>query len=237
MNLINFNVWGLKKQKMEKMINVGQNGKPGKLVVISGPAGSGKGTVLKELFNLSGDNKYKYSVSATTRNPRTGETDGINYYFLSRDEFFKKIADGGMLEYAEYCGNYYGTPREPAEKMLSAGYNVILEIEVAGAINIKGKFPQSVMIFLTPPTYAELEKRLRIRGTESEDVIQKRLEISKKEVNCIDKYDYLVINNTGLQKEAAFIINRLVEADLKATEEHRINAQKAENFLKNYFNN
>ncbi|MCL2773889.1 MAG: guanylate kinase [Oscillospiraceae bacterium] len=228
---------------MEKMINVEQtekieqNSKSGKLVIISGPAGSGKGTVLKELFNLSKDNEYKYSVSATTRSLREGEVEGVNYYFLSREDFFKKIANGDMLEYVEYSGNYYGTPREPVEKMLRFGYNVILEIEVVGAINIKEKFPQAVMIFLTPPTYAELEKRLRTRGTEAEEVIQKRLAISKKEVNCIDKYDYLVINDTDLQKETAFTVNCLVEADLKTTEEHKINTQKAVNFLKSYFNN
>ena len=212
------------------------NEKSGKLVVISGPSGSGKGTVLKELFALT-DNKYKYSVSATTRSPREGETDGVNYYFLSHGEFFKKTSDGDMLEYVEYSGNYYGTPKKPVEKMLADGYNVILELEVLGAVNIKEKFPRTVMIFLTPPTYAELEKRLRARGTESEEAVKNRLEKAKKEVNSIDKYGYLVINETGLQKEAAVIINGIVEADLKTEEEYRINSKKVKNFLKNYFNN
>jgi guanylate kinase len=139
--------------------------KNGKLVIVSGSAGSGKGTVLKELFHLA---EYKYSVSATTREPRIGEADGVDYYFLTREDFSGKIANGDMLEYAEYTGNFYGTPREPVEKMISEGYSVILEIEVVGALNVKEKFPEALLIFLSPPTYAELERRLRERGTETE---------------------------------------------------------------------
>ena len=225
---------------------------PGKLVVISGPSGCGKGTVIKELFNL---NEYKYSVSATTRSPRIGETEGLDYYFLTKEEFFKKISDGDMLEYAEYLGNYYGTLREPVEKMLRKQYNVILEIEVVGALNIKEKFPEAIMIFLTPPTFSELERRLRERGTETEEGINKRLEKAKNEIENICKYDYLVINDFNMQKRAAFNINCILEAvkseylrqsehkDMpneiksiyKTAEENMINKEKTEKFLKNYF--
>lgn len=245
------------------MINTEQNKKyetPGKFVIISGPAGSGKGTVLKELFIL---NDYKYSVSATTRTPRDGEAEGVNYYFISREDFAEKISEGDMLEYVEYAGNYYGTPKEPVEKMIKAGYNVVLEIEVEGAMNVKKQFPQAIMIFIIPPNYSELEKRLKGRATESEEVIKNRLEISKREINCAVKYDYLVINNTDKQKETAFIINCIVEAEkyknidepsnisdisdifnisdeiktiLETAEAHKINTQKTEKFLHNYFN-
>ena len=199
----------------------------GKLVVVSGPSGSGKGTVIKELFNL---NEYKYSVSATARPPRPDEKNGLDYYFISKDEFLNKISNGEMLEYVEYPGNYYGTLKEPVEEMLKKEYNVILEIEVEGALNIKEKYPETVMIFLTPPTYSELEKRLRGRKTEAEETIRKRLDRAKKEINEIYKYDYLVINQTNMQKQAAIDINNIVEA-----EKNKINKEKTEKFLKNYF--
>lgn len=224
--------------------------KNGKLLIVSGSAGSGKGTVLKELFHLA---EYKYSVSATTREPRIGEADGVDYYFLTREDFSGKIVNGDMLEYAEYSGNLYGTPREPVEKMISEGYSVILEIEVKGAIQVKEKFPEAVLIFMSPPTYAELERRLRERGTESEEAIQKRLETSKKESESINKYNYLVINETNEQKKTAFYIHCIAEAEkyknksrkelsreeelmFKTAEENKINAKKAQNFLKSYFN-
>lgn len=205
----------------------GENNFTGKLIIISGPAGSGKSTVLKELFTLS---KYKYSVSATTRNPRNGEIDGTDYYFMSREDFLSKISNGEMLEYVEYSGNYYGTLKVPAEKMLSEGCNVILEIEVDGALNVKEKYPEALMIFLTPPNYFELEKRLRGRGTESEESINKRLNRAKKEVDCINKYDYLVLNEFGMQKKTAFNINCIVEA-----EKHKLNKDKAAKFLEDYY--
>ena len=225
--------------------------KNGKLIIVSGSAGSGKGTVLKELFNLA---EYKYSVSATTRQPRIGEADGVDYYFMTREDFTSKIANGDMLEHVEYSGNFYGTPREPVNKMLSEGYSVILEIEVVGALNIKENFPEAVLIFLSPPTYAELERRLRERNSETEDVIKERLAISKKEIENIGEYGYLVINETGEQKKTAFSVHCIAEAEkyknilrkdlsreqaliLKTAEENKIDAQKAEKFLKSYFNN
>ena len=203
--------------------------KTGKLMVISGSAGSGKGSVIKELFNIN-TAEYKYSVSATTRKPRIGEADGVDYYFLTREDFLANIANGEMLEYAEYSGNFYGTPREPVEKMLDQGFNVILEIEVVGALIVKEKFPEAVLIFLSPPTYAELERRLRNRGTESEECIKMRLAAAKKESESINEYNYLVINDTEKQKETAFKINCIAES-----EKYKTNAQKIANFLKNYF--
>ena len=230
------------------MMNIDNNkNNSGQLIVISGPAGAGKSTVLKELFNFA---EYKYSVSATTRPPRSGETDGIDYKFLSKEEFQQKISDGEMLEYIEYPGNYYGTLKEPVEKMLNAGYSVILEIEVDGAKNIKEKYPETLMIFLTPPTYQELERRLRGRGTEADEIINKRLERGKKEIVCIDKYDYLVVNEIDMQKKAAFDIHCIAESKkyiksglktreteiiLQTADKNKINPQKAEIFLKQYF--
>ena len=221
----------------------------GKLVVLSGPAGSGKGTVLKELFNLA---EYKYSVSATTRTPRDGETEGVDYYFLQKEDFLRKVSSGDMLEYVEYSGNYYGTLRDPVERMLRKGYNVILEIEVIGALNIKEKFPGAVMIFLTPPNYSELSERLINRGTETDEIIARRLEIAKKEVVCVEKYDYLVINENNMQKRAAFNIHCIVETEKhkniqpksmsreieimsKTAEENKITLKSAEDFLNIYF--
>ena len=144
----------------------------GILMVVSGPSGCGKGTVLAEI--VKSDNIF-CSVSATTRSPRPGETDGINYYFLAKDRFEEMIADGGMLEYASYCGNYYGTPQKPVEDMLEKGCHVILEIEVQGAMKIKDKCPDAVFIFILPPSLKELRRRLEKRGTESAEVIEKRL--------------------------------------------------------------
>lgn len=211
-------------------MNIENNKSQGRLVIISGPAGSGKSTVLKELFKLA---DYRFSVSATTRDPRAGETDGLDYYFLTKEEFFKKISDGEMIEYVEYpenSGNYYGTLKEPVEKMLNEGYNVIFDIEVIGALAVKEKYPGALLIFLTPSNYYELEKRLRGRGTESEEFINKRLERAKKEIACIYKYDYLVLNEPDMQKRAAFNINCIVEAG-----KNSMNKEKADKFLKDYF--
>ena len=199
----------------------------GKLIIISGPAGCGKSTVLKEVFKLA---DYRYSVSATTRKPRDGEIDGKDYYFITEADFLNKISSGEMLEYVEYSGNYYGTLKEPVEKILNEGRDVILELEVVGALNIKEKYHEAVMIFISSPTFSELEKRLRGRKTESEESINKRLNRSKEEVDSIDKYDYLVLNEFNKQKEAAFIINCIVEA-----EKHRLKKDKTTKFLKNYF--
>jgi len=165
----------------------------GNLIVISGPSGSGKGTVCQGLCRaMSG---LHISISATTRKPRSGEKDGINYYFLSREQFEKMIAGGQLLEWADVYGYYYGTPGEPVIEALNAGKDVILEIDVQGALQVKSKFPGCVLIFLIPPTRAELEKRLRNRGTDSAEEIERRLRWAEKEINEVSKYDYLVIND------------------------------------------
>ena len=152
-----------------------------------------------------------YSVSATTRSPRPGETDGINYYFLTKDRFEEMIADGGMLEYASYCGNYYGTPQKPVEDMLEKGCHVILEIEVQGAMKIKDKCPDAVFIFILPPSLKELRRRLEKRGTESAEVIEKRLGEAAGEIVHAYKYDYAVVN--GELSEAVNDIKSIIRAE------------------------
>lgn len=163
----------------------------GTLFIVSGPSGCGKGTVLAEI--LKQDNVY-YSVSATTRAPRPGEINGVNYHFLSKDEFEKLIENGGMLEYANYCGNYYGTPKKPVEDMLAEDKNVILEIEVQGALKVMEKCPEAVSVFILPPSLKELRRRLHKRGTETEEVIEKRIGEAAGEIRKAVNYDYVMIN-------------------------------------------
>ena len=167
----------------------------GSLVVISGPSGGGKGTVVKALKELMPT--LGVSVSATTRNPREGEMDGREYYFVSRDTFEGMIADGEILEYTTYCENYYGTPKKEAERVMGEGRDLILEIEVEGAAQIKKKFPEAVTVMLIPPSLSELEKRLRGRGTEAEEVICSRLARAKEEILLAYDYDYVVVNGDG----------------------------------------
>ncbi|MCH5349168.1 MAG: guanylate kinase [Oscillospiraceae bacterium] len=163
----------------------------GMLIVVSGPSGCGKGTILAEVLK---DDKFFYSISATTRAPRPGEVDGVNYFFLTKDKFESLIKEDGMLEYAPYCENYYGTLRKPVEDMLEKGKHVILEIEVQGAMKIKDKCPEAIFLFILPPSLKELRRRLNKRGTEAEDVIEKRLNEAAGEISQAYKYDYAVIN-------------------------------------------
>ena len=184
--------------------------KKGLMLIISGPAGSGKGTVNRHLL-ATGD--FVYSVSATTRAPRPEDTDGVTYHFISREEFLSRIESGGMLEYTEYCGNFYGTPRKEAEAVLDSGKNLILEIEVDGAHQIKKKYPEAVLIMLLPPSFKVQETRLRGRGTETEEKIRERLARTKEELGDVDTYDYVVYNYDGRDKEAADKILAIVAAE------------------------
>ncbi len=184
------------------------------LIVVSGPAGSGKGTVLKEVMEISDD--FAYSVSATTRQPRPGEQNGVNYFFVTREEFEENIKNDALIEYTEYCGNYYGTLSSRVQEMLKEK-NVILEIEVEGAMNVKKKFPDAILILLLPPDFKTLEKRLRGRGTETDEIIKARLEQSKNELACFEQYDYVVLNmNEGAHDAALDIIN-ITKSEIKRT--------------------
>lgn len=165
----------------------------GILIVVSGFSGAGKGTLMKKLMQTY-DN-YALSVSMTTRQPREGEQDGIDYFFVAREDFEQTIANDGLIEHACYCGNYYGTPREYVEKQLELGKDVILEIEIQGALKVKEKFPETLLLFVTPPNVMELKRRLIGRGTETEEVIDKRLSRATEESEGIEAYDYLVIND------------------------------------------
>lgn len=166
--------------------------KRGRLVLYTGSSGVGKGTILDELKKR--DPNIKVSISNTTRNKRNGEIDGVHYNFVTREQFEKLIKENGYLEYAEYCDNYYGTPKKAVEDMLDDGYTVILEIEVQGGLQIMKKHPDVLSIFILPPSMDVLEKRLRSRGTEDEETIQKRLEQAKNEITFKDKYQYNVVN-------------------------------------------
>ena len=165
----------------------------GLLVVISAPSGGGKGTILKELF--AKDDNLVLSVSATTRSPRPGEEHGKQYYFLQKEEFEELISQGKMLEYAQYVGNYYGTPRESVEQWMAQGKDVVLEIEVQGGAQIKKLMPGCVSIFILPPSMEVLEKRLRDRGTEEDATVRKRLEKAREEIPHAKDYDYVVFND------------------------------------------
>ncbi|GAB6702863.1 guanylate kinase [Streptococcus uberis] len=166
----------------------------GLLIVFSGPSGVGKGTVRKEIFSTP-DHKFEYSVSMTTRAQRPGEVDGVDYFFRTREEFEELIKQGQMLEYAEYVGNYYGTPLSYVNETLDKGIDVFLEIEVQGALQVKSKVPDGVFIFLTPPDLAELQDRLVGRGTDSKEVIAQRIEKAKEEIAMMREYDYAVVND------------------------------------------
>ncbi len=163
----------------------------GKIILISGPSGVGKGTVVKEIVK---DQKYALSVSVTTRNPREGEIDGVNYFFTTKEDFLRRIENNLMLEYAQYNGNFYGTPKDYVEQTVAQGKNIILEIEVQGVEQVKKLIPEAVSIFIMPDKSGVIEHRLRKRGTEDEQTIQNRLKIALSEMKQAHKYDYIVIN-------------------------------------------
>lgn len=168
--------------------------KRGMLIVLSGPSGVGKGTVRKAIFDQPG-NDFQYSISMTTRKPRPGEVNGKDYFFVSKEEFEQKIQAGEMLEYAKYVDNYYGTPLKRINDTLDAGKDVFLEIEVNGAMQVRSKSPNGVFIFLTPPDLMELKQRLIHRGTDSMEVINKRIKKAFSEIEMMQNYDYAVVND------------------------------------------
>ena len=165
----------------------------GLLIVISGFSGAGKGTLMKKL--IEDYEQYALSISMTTRAPREGEMHGREYFFATREQFEDKIKQGGFVEYAQYCGNYYGTPKDYVEEQLEAGKDVILEIEIQGAMKVKEKFPEAVLLFVMPPSIAVLHQRLVGRGTETKEVIAERLQRAEEEAVGIEGYDYIVIND------------------------------------------
>ncbi len=189
--------------------------KKGLLVIVSGPSGAGKGTVVSELIK---NTSYALSTSITTRQAREGEIDGVHYFFRNTQEFETMIKKNELLEYAEFCGNYYGTPIFYVEEQLKQGKNVILEIEVQGALQVKERYKDAILIFLTPPNITELRNRLEKRATETLEKINMRMKRAREEIKLIDKYDYIVINN--IVEEAVNNINNIVESEKMSAKRH-----------------
>lgn len=169
--------------------------KKGKLIILSGPSGVGKGTIREQLFK-NNDLNLAYSISATTRKARHNEKDGVDYFFVDEDEFKQMITNNRLIEWAKFVGNYYGTPKEYVEKLLDEGKNVVLEIEVQGATQVKDMFSDALSIFIVPPSLEELERRIRNRRTESNEVVEARLNKAKYELTLTNEYQYVVENNT-----------------------------------------
>lgn len=186
--------------------------KKGLLFIISGPAGSGKGTVVKKILENHGED-IMLSISMTTRQPRPMERPDVDYYFVTKDTFRQRIEKGQMLEYAEYNGNFYGTPKKEVLESLEKGKDVILEIEVEGAMQVKSVFPEAVTIMLTPPDSKTLENRLRGRGTETEESVINRLNKAKIEITYLPRYDYSVINEDGGVEKCAELIYSIMQAE------------------------
>ncbi len=193
--------------------------KQGILFILTGPSGVGKGTVLAKVL----ERRDAYlSVSATTREPREGEKHGVNYYFLTREQFEQTAAQNGFLEHAEFSGNCYGTPAAPVDEQLGAGRDVVLEIEVQGAMQVHEKRPEAVRIFIAPPSFAELEKRLTGRGTEDAAAVQRRLETAKHELTLAPQFDYIVVNQTVEQAVSDVLAIMQAESCRAARREYQI---------------
>lgn len=186
----------------------------GILAVVSGFSGAGKGTLMKALLAQYAD-QYALSVSATTRRPRAGEEHGREYFFLSREEFERMIAQDDLVEYASYVGNYYGTPKSYVMEQMEAGRDVILEIEIQGALKVKEKFPDTLLLFVTPPNAGELKRRLEGRGTETDEVIRSRLHRAVEEAEFMERYDYILINDD--LEECVDELHRLIQAQHRRT--------------------
>lgn len=191
--------------------------KKGLLIVVSGPSGTGKGTVCGELLDSTPE--LAYSISATTRAPRAGEVDGKNYYFLTKERFEELISEGGFLEYANVYGNYYGTPLVKIQERLAEGNDILLEIDTQGALEVMKKCPDGLFIFLLPPSLGELERRIRGRGSETEESLKKRLGNAKAEIAIGEKYKYVVVNDTV--KKAVARIKSIIVAEHALTEKNK----------------
>lgn len=203
----------------------------GILTVVSGFSGAGKGTIMKELLKRHPDT-YALSISATTRNPRPGETDGVEYFFRTREEFEQMIAEDALIEYAQYVGNYYGTPKAYVEEQLLAGKNVILEIEIQGALKVKEKFPDTLLLFVTPPSAEELKNRLVGRGTETMDVVMSRLNRANEEAEGIEQYDYLVIND--VLEDAVEEVHQIIQNEHYRVSRNETSLEMMRNELKKF---
>lgn len=194
-------------------------------IVLSGPSGSGKGTIVKELIK---DEQFLLSISATTRSPRQGEEEGVHYFFKTKEAFEAMIQENELLEYAQFCGNYYGTPKAFIEDSVKNGKDVILEIEVEGAMQIKKIYPEAIFIFVVPPSLTELENRLVGRGTEQRDVIEQRLARAKEELALYNNYDYVVVNDRLV--EALEEIKCIVRAEKLKSSQYK---EKVESLIYN----
>ncbi|MDF2535859.1 MAG: guanylate kinase [Bacillales bacterium] len=195
----------------------------GLLIVFSGPSGVGKGTVRKEIFSHE-ELDFQFSVSATSRKPRPGEVDGVDYYYKTRNEFEDMIRQGELLEYAEFVGNYYGTPVEAVRKSINEGKDIFLEIEVEGAKQVRDKFPDGLFIFLAPPSLEELKNRIVTRGTESDEAIEGRLKTAREEIDMMSLYDYVVVND-DVQVASEKVINIVSAEHCRRTRVEKIYRQ------------